>query len=198
MICSWRCRPVVFFLFTATLADNLGVRYLLPIYPLLFVWISRLAAVPPARSRTAVIAVAAVLGTVYVGGALKIYPDHLSYFNLLAGGPANGHKFLDDSNIDWGQDLRRLRTWMDRERVERVRLLYGGNASPRYYEIEFDNVSEADWAYESRPPGLYAVSTHLLIRGEYYAATRGIGTDWLSRYEPVGRIGYSIYLFRFE
>jgi hypothetical protein len=39
--------------------------------------------------------------------------------------------------------------------------------------------------------------THLLIRGEYYAATRGLATDWLRRYRPVARIGYSLWVFRF-
>jgi hypothetical protein len=191
---------LVFFLFTAALADNLGVRYLLPVYPLLYVWISRLVVALPAAGRARQVAVAALalFAAVHVGGAVRIWPDHLSYFNLLAGGPANGHRILDDSNIDWGQDLKRLGLWMEREGVERVRLLYGGNASPRYYGIAFDDVSEREWAVEPRPPGLYAVSTHLLIRGEHHARTRGLATDWLSRYEPVGRIGYSIYLFRFE
>jgi hypothetical protein len=190
---------VVFFLFTSALADNLGVRYLLPIYPLLFLWIGRLVSRLPSagRARNGTLAAAALLGAAYVGGSLWIYPDYLSSFNLLAGGSANGHRILDDSNIDWGQDLKRLKIWMDREGVERVRLKYGGNASPVYYGIPFDNVSDREWA-ERPQPGVYAISTHLLIRGEYYARTRGLATDWLSRYEPIGRIGYSIYLFRFD
>ena len=37
-------------------------------------------------------------------GTVRIYPDHLAYFNDLVGGPRNGHLYLDDSNIDWCQD----------------------------------------------------------------------------------------------
>ena len=59
-----------------------------------------------------------------------------------------------------------------------------------------EEVTDEDWAVRPRP-GLYAVSTHLLIRGECYAETRGVKTDWLSRYRPEGRVGYSFYLFRF-
>jgi len=36
-----------------------------------------------------------------------------------------------------------------------------------------------------------------LIRGREWERTRGWHTDWMTRYRPAGRIGYSIYLFRF-
>jgi len=37
----------------------------------------------------------------------------LAYFNELAGGPHNGDAHLIDSNLDWGQDLVRLKRWVD-------------------------------------------------------------------------------------
>src|SRR5438876_11457836 len=45
--------------------------------------------------------------------SLSIYPHSLSYFNELAGRPDKGWEHLVDSNIDWGQDLLFLKTWMD-------------------------------------------------------------------------------------
>jgi hypothetical protein len=185
----------VVLLVTSTLADNLGVRYLLPVYPLLFIWVSRLAQ-DLLRHRVGKVA-GAVLAAWYLASAAFIYPDHLAYFNELVGGPRNGHRYLDDSNIDWGQDLKRLKAYMDRNGIEEVRLLYFGNASPVYYGIRWRDVQDAEWAGEP-PPGIYAVSTHLLIRGEHHARTKGLRTDWLSRYRPIGRVGYSIYLFRFD
>ena len=186
---------VTFFVFTSAFADNLGVRYLLPVYPLIFIWVSRLAdlVVEYRVGRAA----AALLAGWYLFSAISIYPDHLAYFNEAVGGPKNGHRYLDDSNIDWGQDLKRLKRHMEREGIDSVRLLYGWNASADYYGIPWQQVSEAEW--RTRPlPGIYAVSTHLLIRGENYARTLDARTDWLSRYQPIGRVGYSIYLFRFE
>jgi hypothetical protein len=38
----------------------------------------------------------------------------MSYFNEAVGGPENGHAYLVDSNIDWGQDLFFLRRWLDK------------------------------------------------------------------------------------
>ncbi len=36
------------------------------------------------------------------------YPNYLAYFNETVGGPKNGYKYVTDSNVDWGQDLKRL------------------------------------------------------------------------------------------
>jgi hypothetical protein len=47
-------------------------------------------------------------------------------------------------------------------------------------------------------PGIYAVCTNMLIRGELYAKALGWRSDWLSRYRPIGRVGYGFYLFKFD
>ena len=187
--------PALLFLgVTSAKADNLGVRYLLPLYPLVFVFASRMAlAVSGRASRLAAVG----LGAWYLVSTTVIFPDQLAYFNEAVGGPSQGHRLLDDSNIDWGQDLKRLKLYMTDHGIDAIRLRYGGHGSPAYYGIRALPVSNADWSGKP-PPGLYAMSTHLLIRGEYFARTKGLATDWLSRYEPIGRIGYSLYLFRFE
>ena len=45
--------------------------------------------------------------------SLSFYPHSMSYFNEAVGGPENGHAYLVDSNIDWGQDLFFLKRWLD-------------------------------------------------------------------------------------
>jgi hypothetical protein len=47
------------------------------------------------------------------GSVLRVHPNYLGYFNELAGGPSGGWRYLVDSNLDWGQDLRALKQWMD-------------------------------------------------------------------------------------
>ncbi|MBF6596556.1 MAG: glycosyltransferase family 39 protein, partial [Thermaceae bacterium] len=91
---------------------NHHLRYVLPLFPFVFIWISK-AAQPKAWRGWAVptLVLGGVLWT--VGSSLSIYPHSLSYFNELAGGPANGHAHLVDSNIDWGQDLLYLKRWLD-------------------------------------------------------------------------------------
>lgn len=188
--------PVVaFFLATALYADNLGIRYLLPIYPLLFISAGRLAR-PLWGWRLGRPLLAAMTAWLAIE-TLRIHPDELAYFSTVAGGPSHGHEHLDDSNVDWGQTLLRLKAYTDENKIEQIRLLYRWNGDPGYYGIPQSPVSDQEWA-RRRPPGLYAVSTHLLIRGKLFARESGLATDWLDRYEPVGRIGYSMYLFRFE
>jgi hypothetical protein len=181
---------------TSLKADNLGVRYLLPVYPLLFVHAGRLGAWL-AESRTGKVA-AAVLAVWYVAGTAWSYPNHLAFFNVAVGGPGNGHRLLDDSNIDWGHGLVQLKEYLDRENIDRVRLLHGWNGSPEYWGIRYEQVTQEEFASEHPPPGIYAVTTHLVIRGEYWARESGLPTDWGTRYEPLDRIGYHTWIFRIE
>jgi len=186
---------VVFVVVTSALADNLGIRYLLPVYPLLFVFGSR---VWPLFARRRAWGIAgAVLVSWYAVSAVRIFPDHLAYFNEAAGGPSRGYRVLDDSNIDWGQDLKRLKTYLDEHGVDRVRLLYPWNGDPDYYGIRHVRVTPEDW-YREPAPGTYAVATVWLVRGLHEAETRGVPTDWLDRYEPVDRVAYSFFVYRFD
>ncbi len=187
----------LFFVVTSALADDIGVRYLLPVYPLAFVFAGRLAPWALGSRRRA--GALALLGLWLVFGTVRSYPDQLAYFNELAGGPRNGHRWLDDSNIDWGQDLKRLRSWMDRQGVERVRLIQGPwNGNPDYYGVRWEPVRRSEWRESPEPGATYVVSTHMLIRGELVARRQGTRNNWLSLYEPVDRIGWSFYVFRFD
>jgi tetratricopeptide (TPR) repeat protein len=50
----------------------------------------------------------------WIGGVARLGTESLTYFNVLAGGRAGGHRWLLDSNLDWGQDDRRLERWLGR------------------------------------------------------------------------------------
>jgi len=204
----WRRRPegrldgailllpaLAFLIGTVAFAHELGVRYVIPLYAPLIVLASAsarwLVASWPAR------VAASVLATWLIVGAWLIYPDHLAYFNEAVGGPSRGPDLLDDSNIDWGQDLKGLKRWMDDHGVDSLRLLYPWNGSPEYYGIRFEPVTSQDWLVRPRP-GLYAISTMALVRGRLEARTSGAESDWLDRYRPSDRVGYSFYIYRFE
>lgn len=61
-------------------------------------------------------------------------PYFLSYYNQLGGGTWNGYHWATDSNYDWGQDLLRLRSFMD-QHPEIASIAVGplGRGDPRYY-----------------------------------------------------------------
>ena len=185
---------LTFFIVTSALADDIGVRYLLPVYPLVFIFISRLAASLSSGHVTRIAGAALLLW--YAASAAWIFPHHLAYFNEAAGGPANGYKLLGDSNLDWGQDLPLLKSWQDETGTGTVRLLYSWNGRPENYGINHVRATPRDW-YDKPTPGTYVVSTFWLVRGLHEHRTKDVPTNWLEIYEPVDRIGYSFFVYRF-
>jgi len=100
----------VLFLVSSQTGFSHHVRYVMPAFPFLFLWMAKSVSavfVPSAILRLAASAAIACSAT----GSLFVYPHSLSYFNSLAGGPANGHRWLLDSNSACGQDLLFLRDW---------------------------------------------------------------------------------------
>ena len=75
---------------------NIGVRHVLPIYAPL----SMLAAMPRLRILTF-----ALLAWLFAG-SIAAHPDYLPWFNAFAG--SHPERILNDSNLDWGQDVLRL------------------------------------------------------------------------------------------
>lgn len=88
---------------------NIGIRHVLPIY----VGFSLVAAFAALRlletaggERRWVQAVPAALSLWFVVSSLLAHPDYLAYFNELAG--SEPENILVDSDLDWGQDQKRL------------------------------------------------------------------------------------------
>ncbi len=109
---------------------DIGHRHVLPIYPTLFVLAG--AAVGWLTRRAGRIAISLALLWL-VGANFWIHPHYLPYFNELVGGPARGHRYLADSNIDWGQDLLRLADYVRQHPDEQLKLGYFGSAVPTSY-----------------------------------------------------------------
>ncbi len=186
---------------TATRGLQIGHRHLLPIYPFLFLAAGEAAAAllewRPPRGK----AVTAALALWYAGGTLLQHPHHLAYFNELGGGSRNGWRLLVDSNLDWGQDLKRLAEWLRANPAPGLKLSYFGSADPAYYGIE----SEALPGYraphapritrEIRPGDVVIVSATNL-QGVYLEAEDRALMQRLRALEPVARIGYSIFVYR--
>jgi hypothetical protein len=113
------------------------------------------------------------------------------------GGSRAGPRITDESNVDWGQELPRLAAWQ-REHMregETLRLFYFGSAEPAAYGVRAEPFDLAD-ALHPRP-GLYAISAHYLAYFRKLEALEGADADWLDKYQPIDRIGYSIYIYRF-
>lgn len=213
LLVSFIC--VIVFVFSYLGNINVGLRYILPIYPFIHVLISALVGRIFRRSKVAG-AIAIVLAGWYLAASATIHPHYLAYFNESVGGPANGYRYLVDSNLDWGQDLKGLRDYMTERDVDRVGLAYFGSASADYYGIDYEylpsvgltpKTPQQKWWYEAGADdqvvdipqsSFVAVSATMLgrpgwIRGKCYRIYEG-----LRRCEPVGQVGYSILIFETE
>ncbi|MEP7364027.1 MAG: glycosyltransferase family 39 protein, partial [Acidobacteriota bacterium] len=109
--------PAFYFALSMKGQINIGVRHLLPIYPFLFALIAAAVAALP---KPAAIASTAALAIGLLATNSTIYPDYLAYFNQFAGGPAGGTRYLLDSNVDWGQDVKKLKRYMDEHDIPLV------------------------------------------------------------------------------
>ena len=187
--------PVVLLLaFSLFNALDVAIRYLLPILPFLYLASARLLAGTRALSIRG--GVLAACGAALVVTTARTHPHQLSYFNVLAGGSAEGHRWLIDSNLDWGQDLAAVRPYMETRGLPFVYLLYFGHVEPEIYGIRY--------ALPPTPPrpGTYVVSVNFVKGYEYVApdhwrTVRAYGAPaWLRETAPVDRIGYSLWVYR--
>jgi len=129
--------PVIFYLIVAlTVGMNIGVRHILVVYVFLYVLIGGAAWVLIAKSRKWVYVIGVLL-LVHATSSLLAFPNYIPYANELWGGPSQTHKYLTDSNSDWGQQLKSVKQYLDQRGVKECWFLYfaEGVAEPSYYGI---------------------------------------------------------------
>jgi len=195
--------PVVLYaLVSVTRGINIGHRHLLPLAPFLFAAAGRSAAWALASRprRGPVLLVGALLAWQLLATA-RIHPHYLAYFNELAGGPSKGYTRLVDSSLDWGQDLRGLKPYMERRGIPRIKLSYFGTADPEYYGIAADLLPgylpppPAKTTWEVKPGDMVAISATNL-QGLYLDPSLRPLLERLRAQEPIGNVGFSILIYR--
>jgi len=195
--------PIAVFMgFAMTSGINIGVRHILPIYPFVLL-IAGLAvsALVGARAVTGRVVLTA-LTAFWIGTFFRVYPHTLTFFNQLAGGPGSGINYLTDSNLDWGQDLKPLKSWMDGHAVQQFNLAYFGTADPSYYRISctypnrFTPVTR-DGIAPPQLPGYVAISSTILSGVYLPPRDRQFYRAFLEQ-TPVAEIGNSIRVYWVE
>ncbi|MCX6761409.1 MAG: glycosyltransferase family 39 protein [Candidatus Moranbacteria bacterium] len=97
---------------------NIGFRHLFPILPFAYLLTAK-TIIDFCQNRknlpTKIVFLSAtlILSLLLIIETVVAYPYYMSYFNQMAGGPKNGYRYATDSNADWGQDLKRLRVWIN-------------------------------------------------------------------------------------
>ena len=182
---------------------NHHVRYLLPAFPFVFVWMGKLWDQQRVSRRWRFSAAALlVLG---IAPSLWVFPHSHAFFNGLVGGPLRGHDHLLDSNIDWGQDLLPLSRWLKAHpQVELDGVAYSldhllpledfgipESEPPRGWDFSKEEpLPTGDERNQVGPqPGWWAVFVRPLreSHGHY---------DYFRQFEPVAIVGYTVYIYR--
>jgi Dolichyl-phosphate-mannose-protein mannosyltransferase len=165
---------------------NIGLRHILPIYE----GLSLLAAAALIRGLESADAKKWIGGLLaglllwFAGSSLLAHPDYLPYFNLLAG--SEPEKIMVDSDLDWGQDIKRLAKRLREEGATRV---------------AFDRYIVGDPVKEYGLPPYYRLNPDLPLEG-WNALGVSIWKEsgiehWPNRIKPRERVGKSILLWYF-
>jgi hypothetical protein len=181
----------------SSIGMQLGIRYILPVLPLLYLFAAQSARwLDWSRFRVRTAAIALAMFSLPL--SLRFHPQHLAYFNELAGGPAGGRQHLLDSNLDWGQDLGGVATYVREHQLGEIGLAYFGMMPPS--EMGIDYKIPPSW----RPkPGWYAVSVNFAY-GRPHTICNPDGTrrsadfeefSYFRRFKPEAQIGYSIDVY---
>ena len=156
---------------------QLGVRYALPLYPLLFVWLGALARpesgtaprLPGSAFFLALVAIAAA----HARDLYTAWPDWISYYNSLSGGQAGAYRHFRDSNSDFGQHNR-----------------------PASLQVLADRIGPFDvlWRHSGPRFGRLAVDDDVLRMSDAAEPERS-RLDWLTVDPPVAHLAASWFVF---
>jgi hypothetical protein len=110
---------------------NLGIRHILPAVILTYIIIAFgiVKLLIPLKFSKAILSL--FLGW-YILATILTYPNYISNLNILAG-QNQGYQIFTDSNLDWGQDLKRLNNWTKQKNIDTLYIDYFGTADVNYY-----------------------------------------------------------------
>lgn len=175
----------------------IGIRYLLPVFPFLFLSTGYLMNESIIKYQS-IKFILSFLIVSYILSSIIAFPNYLSYFNFAAGGSQNGDRWLIDSNLDWGQSLPDLKKYMDKNRINKIKLGYFGRVDPTIYGIKYS------LAEREPSEGIYAISINFLVGRPYYLLKEDakellyIDFNYFDKYrnlKPSAIVGNSIYIF---
>ncbi|MDO8496274.1 MAG: phospholipid carrier-dependent glycosyltransferase [bacterium] len=182
---------------------NIGVRHLMPVYGFTFILLAgALVKIASSLDRKKLFTFYFLLFTLmgwYLYENISVYPYYLTYFNQVAGGPSGGYRYVVDSNLDWGQDLKRLADWVKEKDIKKISLDYFGWSDQTYYIkdglvwIRAGQYINADNFLKDNPEGGYiAVSASFFMGSREKPET---SYAWLDDYKPITIIGNSIFVW---
>ena len=191
---GWRLAPLLLFITVLVFASsfshiNIGIRHVLVLYPFMALGGAHAVARAWRSLRKMTVRPLAIVGCAFLVGCVgwqvstlwSAHPDYLPYFNEAVAQPDH---VLVDSDLDWGQDLRRLEWRAAELKIHKLNLAYRGTA---------DLAREPLPAYVVMPP--WKPATGWVAISALAREHNPKGYAWLDAYRPMERIGKAIELY---
>lgn len=195
--------PFFSFFILALLAKfNIGVRHISPLYPFFvifaaggFIGLARLLTtfIPKKLKLSTILLLIFLLFSFRLYSTYSTYPHFLSYYNFLAGGTDEGWKVATDSNHDWGQDVKRLATFVRENNINSLAFdnYTGVYAAREYYKLPVFQFYPSQKNYK----GYLALSTSVIT----FYEDKPDNYSWVvDNYEPIAKAGKSIFIYRID
>ena len=205
-------------LFSLNTRVQIGIRLAFPLIVYLHLMLA-VAVVRPRRSETALesevspgvrkkmalswsLALALIGIAVSATEAVLVWPDGIGYANRLWGGPETSHRWLSDSNSDWGQGLPELKAWWSRNQQPIVKVWYYGTDPSIllhpffYFPVHALPERSPQVIRDEVGTGYLAVSDTLLRCNPDRRADNLALVDWLNQQTPVDHVA-TFTIFRF-
>jgi hypothetical protein len=202
----WMLVPfAVYTIFVLFSRIDIGVRYYLPAYSLLFILSGALLdrLIRLSRARIAGIVIASLLLGWCGIEAVRAYPNYTPYMNQLA--RAHPHWwYLSDSNVEWGDDVSELASYLHARGETKVRAaLLGGFLTLGFYKVEYVDLLGDGHLEDTRYVAIGASFLNGSTIPEYAPTDlRRLNEERINLFDPYRHrvpeavIGNSIYLYR--
>lgn len=165
---------------------NLGIRHILLLYPLLAIGAAcaTMHLLKASRHRAVAVGVAGAVLAAQCTSAVLAHPDHVAYFNIVAG--SQPERFLIMADLDWGQDMKYLEAELRARRIDKIGISFNGSNDLSRHDLPPYTVLQPN----TPQTGWIAISIWRLHRNDDFA--------WLRSHTPVARIGSSVNLYFVE
>lgn len=191
---------LIYGLVAVTQGPNIGYRHMLPVHPILTITVATAvtAVTGSMEWRWPKLAALALYGW-YAAGTLAATPNEIAYFNELAGPPANRHRYLISSNLNWGQMTKAVDRYLNDHDDEITYLAYTP-AAPYTLHADVYLPPHPEGVEITAPfhpaPGLYLIDTTTL---EIPAGCCDLGLDryaYFRHADPLDDIGGAVLVYR--
>ncbi|MFT4113562.1 glycosyltransferase family 39 protein [Silvibacterium sp.] len=127
----------VYFAVIVTSHFDIGARHLMPVYPFLYIIAGAVAAMMLRRG-AAWKTIAVILLVWQVVTTVRVAPNYMAYGNEAIGGPLQVRRYLSDANVDWGQQLKTVRQYLEQNHITDCWFAYFPDAAvqPQDYGVQ--------------------------------------------------------------